>query len=209
MHILLLDSADWQRLKNKGITKPQIEKLITAAANEAEAILRDVSPELTIIVKPGLPHITKEMGVGGSTYDAELIDITFDAKLPLGVGELKKYLYQTVFHEMAHALRHKLVQQEDILLSWAIDEGLASVFERDYAGAKRWPKKHDDRKLQRDYQELFAPQHVHDADWFYKNAYVTGIWIVDTALKSSGLDIVELTGKGVDAILKLANLKRL
>jgi hypothetical protein len=124
MNIFVLDSADWQKLPDE-ISKDAIRGLVEEAAQEVSNLLPDLSPHLNIIIKPSLPHVTTNMGVGGSTYDSELLDITFDPSLPKGIDKFKTYMKDTVFHEMSHALRYKLFPQTDDYMYWYILEGLA------------------------------------------------------------------------------------
>lgn len=89
MRILMLDSKDWKLLDTSIVSPKEIETIIKRSADEVRACLPDVSELLNIIVKPGLPHVAKEMGVGGSAYDQELIDITLIRHSPMACRLLR------------------------------------------------------------------------------------------------------------------------
>ena len=87
-----------------------------------------------------MPHVSSIKGVGGSTYDHELLDITFDVYLPLDVKKFRQYLRVTIFHEMNHALFIRYIPRQDRQLYWAVLEGLGTVFDRDYAGGEHFTR---------------------------------------------------------------------
>lgn len=155
MNIYMLDSADWQKIDTKKISKEKIKKIIADAAYDAAKILPSVSNCLSIIVKPNLPHVSKIYGVGGSTFDSELIDITFDSSIPHGEIDLENRLRNAVFHEINHSVRYNLQKMDEDLINNAVLEGLATVFERDYTGADNYFAKYEDEiTMQKWYEEL-------------------------------------------------------
>lgn len=205
MKIYLLESEDW---KNSAISRDKVRDLIEKYAKEANGLLTNISSELNIVVKPSLPHISSLKGVGGSTYDHELVDITFDVSLPFGIKKFKKYLKEAVFHEMNHALYMRFNPRENRQLYWTVLEGLGIVFDTEYA-----------------HGEHFAQGEATDKEkvaWFYKfnsrstnywdtpndgMMYDVGKWLVVEAEKNSNKKIIELTQLSCDEILELSGIK--
>jgi len=205
MKIYLLESEDWEK---SVISREKVKALIEKYANEAEELLDNPSAELNIIVKPSLPHISSTKGVGGSTYDAELIDITFDPLLPFGTKKFKKYLKEAIFHEMNHALYMKFNPREDRQLYWTILEGLGIVFDTKYADGEHFTQ---GRATEEDKLAWFYKFNSNSVShWDTPNdgmMYDTGAWLVMRAEKNSGKNVVELTKLSCDEILRLSNTK--
>jgi hypothetical protein len=206
MKIYMLESEDWA---NCSISKSDISKWVNQYALEAFGILGDVSDYLNIIVKPNLPHVSSTTGVGGSTYDHELIDITFDYSLPLGVEKFKRYLREAIFHEMNHALFSRYNPREERQIYWAILEGLGTVFDREYAGGEHFTSKTATESEMRVWlkQNLKTSTRSPNVpfDWIGMT-YQVGAWIVDRAIKNSGRDVVKLSHLSCDEIVKLAKV---
>ena len=213
MKICILESEDWAKCK---VTKAKISKLLNQYADEAFGILGDVSNNLNIIVKPGLPHVSSTKGVGGSTYDHELLDITFDKALPFGEAKFRRYLRETIFHEMNHAMFIRFNPREERHLYWAVLEGLGTVFDRDYAGGDHFAAtgKSDQVKITTETEMRQWMNQSKSTSTRSPNApnnwvgmmYQVGVWLVDRAIKNSGKNVIELSHLSCDEILKLADI---
>ena len=207
MNIHILESKDWAKC---AIGKAEISKWIAEAAEEASDLLIDIMPTLNIIVKPNLPHVSSNKGVGGSTYDHELVDITFDTAIPFGADKLQKYLREAVFHEMNHAMYSRFYPREGRQLYWTILEGLGTVFDRDYADGEHFTEvdmASDLEKREWLNKYIVTSTRYNDVpDDSRGMVYQVGVWLVDRAMKNSGKNVVELTHLSPDEILELADI---
>lgn len=210
----MLDSKHWSDLDEALITKGEIKRLLEDAGNEAANALGYGPANINIVFKPNLPYVRESMGVGGSTFDEEMLDMTFDPKLPYGVERFKKYLRDSVFHEINHVVHYAFQPKEEDIMFWVIAEGLAVVFEREVAGADHaWNQYGDDEIMRRWLDELRTAVDPNSEKWYVNHpdgrlniAYKTGAWIVDKAQTNSGKSIVELTKSNYRDIISLANV---
>lgn len=210
----MLVSKHWSELDETLITKNEIAQLLEAAGREAAASLDYDAEHINIVFKPNLPYVRKAMGVGGSTFDEEMLDMTFDPKLPFGVDKFKVYLRDSVFHEINHVVHYAFQPKTDDIMFWVMAEGLAVVFEREVAGANHpWNEYEDDETMVGWLDELRNAVDPDSEKWYGDHpdgrqniAYKTGAWIVDKAMKYSGLSIVKLTKMNYVEIISLANL---
>ena len=212
MKVLKLDSKFWVDLPPQ-VTADEILETIKKAAKEASKLLK-ISPKLTIIVKPNLPHIIDATGTGASTYDAELLDITFDPKRASEKNFLSD-IYASVYHELNHAARfndEKL--KHDKSIDWIIAEGVATAFERDYVKYRPLWGRYDDKEVGKWAKELndlkenfrwdhYMFKHPDGRLWI---GYKVGTYIVDRAMANSGKSIIELTQTPSSEILKLSKV---
>lgn len=150
-------------------------------------------------------------GVGGSTFDHELVDVTFTTKFPGGLDMFKRYLRETIFHELNHALHTKYHPRESRALWWVTLEGLGTVFDRDYAGGTheyvdaRWDSSAEMIEWLGQQGEASLRTPTPPADWGDR-MYSTGVWLVDRAMARSGKSVIELTRMSCDEILQLAEV---
>lgn len=209
MNVILLESKYWKDLSSE-ITKAELKSYIETIAHELTKVLPDVSENLNIIVLPNLPHVTDHMKLGGSAYAPELMDITLDPTLPLGLDKFKEYMKDTLYHEMNHTVRYYYEpMSRSSELFWVVSEGLGVVFERDYGKANQPWKKYDDDKTMQEWYEKFknadSPGFNRPEGWIGR-AYQTGAWLVDRAVKNSGKTVVELTSLPTTEIIQLAQV---
>jgi len=78
MKVVILDSTGWDKLP-KGVSQQQFIDVALNAAEDVSKLL-DIPDTLNVVIKPNLPHVREEDGLGGSAWDAELVDVTFDPK---------------------------------------------------------------------------------------------------------------------------------
>jgi uncharacterized protein YjaZ len=209
MNVILLESEYWEKL-SKEITKSEIKTFIETTAKEVIKVMPDVSEYLNIIVIPNLPHVTKRMKLGGSAYAPELMDLTLDPILPLGIRKFKEYLKDTIYHEMNHTVRYQYEPMSgNSELFWVVSEGLGVVFERDFGKANQPWKNYSDDKTMYEWYEKFKnadnPGFNKPEGWIGR-AYQTGAWLVDRAVKNSGKTVVELTKLPAKEIIRLAQV---
>lgn len=209
MNVVLLESKYWQDL-NPAITKQELKGYIEQVTKDVKAVLSDVSEHINIIVLPNLSHVTEEMKVGGSAYAPELMDLTFDPSLPLGVEKFKEYVKDTLYHELNHTVRYYYEpMSRSSELFWVVSEGLGVVFERDYGKAQHdWKKYVDDETMLAWYHKFKDADKpgFNRPDGWIGWAYKTGTWLVDRAVSNSGKTVVELTKLPTTQILAYANV---
>lgn len=202
MRVLSLDSKLWQQLDTTQITRDDIETIVSSAAKEAGELLPSDFEFLNLVVSPTKPEwVIPETGSSGMTYSDEYISLTFDPTLPYGIDTFRKYLREMVFHEMTHATTFSHDPWQPSGMFGPVTEGLAVVFERDYAGAQPlWGRYTDDATMHDWYEEMKAlPESEHkDMRYFFDHpdgrrwiAYKTGTWMVDKLL-DTGEDLFEL-----------------
>lgn len=140
--------------------------------------------------------------------------MTFDPKLPYGVDTFKKYLRDSVFHEINHVVHYAFQPKVEDILFWVVAEGLAVVFAREIAGADHpWDTYEDDNTMARWLNDLRTATDSNSEKWYGDHpdgrqdiAYKTGAWIVDKAIEHSGRSIIELTKMSYKEIISLANV---
>lgn len=212
MKIHLADSKFW-KLVGDDFQKKYIAE-IEKAYEEAYKLLPFGSSYVNFFVQPSPYRFIPETGEYGFTVNSELIHIGFDPGLGLGAKAILKNTRSTVFHELNHAARwHKPIWHKSFLDS-CIMEGLATVFERDFAKSQplwgKYPKevlewleeiKEQGKFIDRD-QYMF--KHKDGRRWI---GYKVGTYIIDQAVKNSGKSVIELTQMECEDVLKLAQLE--
>lgn len=197
--------------------KNQYVAKIKAAYKEASAILSFGSKHINFFVQPRTYGLIKETHDTATTFNSEFITIAFDPKFAeTHPKQLIDQVPASVYHEINHAARfHKGIWHESFL-DKAILEGLATVFEREYAHSDplwgKYPKnannwlteilKLGDKVNHNHYMFM----HPDGRRWI---GYKVGTYTIDQALKKSGKDITELTQMQCADILKLLDLDTL
>lgn len=211
MKVIILDSKDWQQLP-KGVTSDHFVELIEKELPKVKKLL-SVSEHLNIIIKPNLPHVIDVRGTGASTYDAELVDITFDPKRA-GEEEFFESIRASIYHELNHAARFYAGVKNKGALDWIILEGLATVFEREYSGSNPPWGQYDKKLIKAWVQEIKKlGEGIRWSNYMFKHpdgrrwiGYKVGTYIVDEALSRSGKTILELTTIKNEEIMKLSGV---
>lgn len=212
MKILFAETRYDDKISKEFIQKYKEE--IKRAHKEARKLLPFGSEYMNFFVQPRTTGLIKETGDSAHTYNSEFIELAFDpTRDEKGLKKILAGVRPGVFHEMNHAARfHKKIWHKTFLDS-CIMEGLATVFERDYADDKApwadYPKevsawieeiiKKNDMFNWRHY----SFSHPDGRRWI---AYKVGTYIIDQAMKNSGKSVVELTQMECSEILKLADI---
>lgn len=164
--------------------------------------------------------ILPESGVGGYAYSRDIITISIDPDFKNKKKQLKD-IRPTIFHETFH--QYQNYTGESPLYSaieGAIYEGMATVFEREYANVfqsygdyrqtsisnlKKWIK-----ELKKFGPEYHENEKTYGAWKFYHPklkerwiAYRVGTWITDQVLEKQKLKILDLSDKTAAEVLKL------
>lgn len=202
MNVVVLDSKYWPGLEKRGIKKSEIKNATESAAKEVEGLISSLSPHVNLVVDPTVAeNVIPETGGMGMTYSDEYVSVSFDHTLPYGKEKLLKEIRSTTYHELVHAVSFLHDPWQPGVLFGCVTEGLATVFEREYAHSEPlWGKYEDDTVMQLWLQELkeLPDSEVKNHDYFIKHpdgrkwiVYKTGTWIIDKLLES-GEDLFEL-----------------
>ena len=155
--------------------------------------------------------IIPETGENGSNAPPNLIFWSVDTNRPEGVAAIaRRELRATLFHELHHLVRSEVVVDGDIV-SIAIGEGLATAFERDFAGAQppwgQYPSDVDAwaREL------LTLPPELPRDEWLYRRrdgrrwfGMRVGTYLVDRAMTASAKTSADLVQTPTEMILAAA-----
>lgn len=202
MKVVALEAELWEVSAKYGMSSEDAESLVREYAEEAAALLPSDFAYLNLVINPVKPDmVIPETGVMGMAYSDEYISLTFDALLPYGHDATKSALRATVFHEMVHATTFAHDPWQAGAIFGAITEGLATVFERDYAGSEPpWGKYEDDRTMKAWYEEIkslpkttekqmqYFVDHDDGRKWI---VYKVGAWAIDKLL-ANGEDLPDL-----------------
>jgi hypothetical protein len=191
-----------------------IERIASTTAIEVRRLLPTLPTRLTLRVRTG-KKVIPELGTSAESNLPEVVYWTVDPSHKSGVrGIVKTYLRQTLFHEFHHLVRGSAVGHGRTLLDEAISEGLATVFERDFAaGAVPWGAY--PAEVARWVPEIMAlppdaprrmwmSQHPDGRRWI---GYKVGTYLVDRAIDASGRSAADLTTASTDEIVRLASVR--
>lgn len=194
---------------------------ISRAYDETKTLVHDLPETLRLYFMD--EGIVPESGIGGSAYDHETMNISFDAEFAHKELQLSE-LRATIFHEAFH-IKQKFTFQSfpNSALEAAIYEGCATVFEREYGqGIAPYGKYDDntDETLNGWLSSVKAIGHTYFEDdaiwhkWAFYNPdtkerwiiYKLGTWLVDQTLQKHKLTILELQDKTAVEIIALAEV---
>ncbi len=202
MNIVTLDSKYWPDTKSRGIDKQEIQEVAETAARKVAELLSFLPSYVNLVVYPSVASdVIPETGCMGMTYSDEYSSVFFDHTVPYGKEKLLDSIRTTVFHELVHAATFHYEPWRPGALFGATTEGLATVFERDYADAKPlWANYEDDTIMYAWLDELKKLPNTKEKniDYFVLHpdgrkwiVYKTGVWMIDK-LVASGEDLFHL-----------------
>lgn len=202
MRIVMLDSKHWSDAQKHGVDEREVHEIVEKAAQEVAELIPFLPTYVNIVVYPTVAEdVIPETGVMGMTYSDEYASVYFDHAIPYGNAKLFEAVRSTTFHELVHAATFQYESWQPDVLFGATTEGLATVFERDYANSEPlWASYEDDETMRdwlRELKELPVTGEK-NRDYFVKHpdgrkwiVYKTGVWIVDKLL-GSGEDLFQL-----------------
>jgi len=188
-----------------------IQNIADATALEVRRFLPTLAGELVLKVYPDGSDVIDETGAAGSVAVPRVVYWTVDPKRAGGVVAIAKtHLRSTLFHEFHHLVRGMSVSPES-LVDHVITEGMATVFERDFAGAVYpWGEYPDDVSAW--VTELMAlPNDARRDPWMVRHpdgrrwiGYKAGTYLVDRAAKASGKSAAELVSASTEDVIRMA-----
>jgi uncharacterized protein YjaZ len=201
--------SDGHRFSNR--ERRAIERIARSTAVEVRRLLPALPHDITLSVEAG-NSVIPETGETGSAGGTKAVQWTVDPDRAGGVEAIANaQLRRTLFHEFHHLVRDSTTVSKGRTVDSIILEGMATAFERDFAGAHplwgiypdnvgEWAK------------ELFAlPPGSSRRHWMFQHpdgrrwiGYKVGTYLVDRAMRASGRSAADLVSVATDEILRLA-----
>lgn len=188
-----------------------IDEGARSAIAEVRRLLPGVPAHIELTVRPDA-DVIPETGEGGDAMPPNGMMLRIDPSRPGGVAAITKvWLRPFVFHELHHLVRFTAGNPRSIVED-SVTEGLATAFERDFAGADplwgHYPENVDEWAA----EILALPSDLPRKDWQDSNGrrwlrYKVGTYWVDRAIKSSGRSAAELVTIPASEILAMAGEK--
>lgn len=197
-----------------------IQTIAEATENEVRKILPRLAQDLTLEVRNG-KDVIESTGESAAVAGPQKILWIVDPNRTDDVAAIAAaHLRFALFHEMHHLVRSLSMEAQSAptLIDRAITEGLATAFARDFAGMPvswwgEYPENIDE--WAREFLALPAPapadQWAAVGQWMFRHpdgrrfiGYKVGTYVVDKAMKESGLSSAELVGASSEEIVKLA-----
>jgi uncharacterized protein YjaZ len=172
--------------------------------------LIDLPPELTLTVVADT-RVIPETGEGGSFGLPGRIYWIVDPAHAGGVGGVAQaWLRATLFHELYHLIRVRALRPRS-LVDRAINEGLATAFERDVAGAETLWGAYPSEVPDWTREFLALPDDAPEEQWMFRHpdgrrwiGYKVGTYLADRAREASGLSTAALATVPTDQIIDWA-----
>jgi hypothetical protein len=193
------------------IERRTIERIAGEATREARMHLPGLAPQILLQVTSG-KDVIPEVGATATVAGTEFVRWTVDPDHPQGVVKIAESdLRGTLFHEFHHLVRAAHVNTASVM-DHVVTEGMASAFERDFAGASYpWSQYPDEVPAWVD--ELLAlPPDADFRDWIAKRqpdgrrwvGMRAGTYLVDRAMKTLQRSSAELVSVSTADILAAA-----
>ena len=187
-----------------------IERITEDAVAEVRQILPSLPARLVLRVSAD-QDVGRETGAAATVMVPNTLYWSVDPERGEGViGTAETHLRPMLFHELHHLVRTAAVQQAS-LMDRVITEGMASAFERDYAGA-RYPFSDYPDDVAVWVAELMAlPSSADRGHWMFRHpdgrewiGFRVGTYLVDRATALSGSSSVDLVTTATARVVELA-----
>lgn len=188
-----------------------IEDGSRAAIAEIRRLLPGVPDRIELTVQPGT-DVIPETGETGSAMPPNGLMFTVDPTRPGGVVPiLKAWLRPFLFHDIHHLVRYP-AENPGSIVEHAITEGMATAFERDFAGAKPLWGQYPDDVAEWAAELLALPADAARTEWLFRHpdgrrwiGYKVGTYWVDRAKAQTGRSAANLVSVPSQEILSLAS----
>jgi hypothetical protein len=190
-----------------------IQTVADRAARDVRQLLPALPTGLRITVQTG-DRVIPETGENGSIGLPAAVYWTVDPNHAGGVvAVVNAQLRATLFHEWYHLVREAKFAPQT-LVERAVNEGLATAFERDFGGAPTpwgaypaengvWTKEFLALAPGADFREWMY-EHPDGRRWI---GFKVGTYLADRAARESRLSLAELAGQPTERILALARVR--
>lgn len=191
-----------------------IARVAGLATLEARRSLPALAPQLTLQVRSG-KDVIPELGATATVGLSDWVQWTVDPDHPLGVVKIAEtHLRGALFHEFHHLVRGGTISTAT-LMDHVVTEGLATVFERDFAGESRpWADYPSDVSKWVD-ELLVQPPTANRSEWMSRHrdgrrwiGYKAGTYLVDRAIKRLNRSSAELVSTPAAEILAAASVDK-
>ena len=189
-----------------------IARIAGDAAREARPHLPALPQQITLRVRSGT-DVIPEVGATAEVAPPAFIMWTVDPARPEGVVTIAEtHLRSTLFHELHHLVRSATIPP-GTLMDHVVTEGLATAFERDFAGASPpWGQYPDDvASWVGELLRLPEPSMHERGEWLtgQRNGrrwvgMRAGTYLADLAMKRLGKSAAELVSASTKEILTAA-----
>jgi uncharacterized protein YjaZ len=190
-----------------------IEQVAERAARDVRNLLPELPRDLRITVQVG-DRVIPETGETGSIGLPGAVYWTVDPNHEGGVlSVVNAQLRATLFHEWYHLVRETKFAPET-LTERAVNEGLATAFERDFGGAPT-PWGAYPREIGAWTKEFLslAPG-ASFREWMYEHpdgrrwvGFKVGTYLADRAVRDSGLSLAQLAVEPTEKIISWAKVR--
>lgn len=207
VEVVFYDDFSWREQR-------QIERIATDTASEVRRLLPALPRNLIIRAQMG-EHVVPETGETGTAAQPNIVYWTVDPKRNGGVIAIARaHLRASLFHEFNHLVRGAGAGTNHAVVDRVISEGLATVFERDSAGAPvpwgAYPP-----EVESWVPEILAlPPDAPQEAWMFRHpdgrrwiGYKVGTFLVDRAVRRSLRSAADLVSLPTQEILRLALTK--
>lgn len=189
-----------------------ISRIASATAIEVRRHLPALASQITLRVQSGT-DVIPEIGATAEVAPPDFVLWTVDADRPEGVVKIAEaHLRGALFHEFHHLVRGT-TNTYTTLMDRVVTEGLATAFERDFAGVSRpWADYPSD--VASWVEEIPTwPETANRDGWFFRHpdgrrwiGYKAGTYLVDQAMKRLNRSSAELVATPTDEIVRAASL---
>lgn len=208
-HEAALDFSTSERPFSGGERKA-IQQIADATMKDARALLPMLPPDLRLTVRTDT-HVIPETGETAESIPPNAIVWKVDPGRSV-LHTIQTQLRPTLFHELHHLAR-ALTTPANTLVDMAIDEGLATAFERDVGHVNPpWGEPPPDgvawtREL------LRVPERARRDEWLFEHpdgrrwiAMRAGTFIVDQATRHTGKSPAQMVAMPSGEILEMAKI---
>ena len=190
-----------------------IEEIATDAYSDAARLLPSLPPDVVVRVSAG-SNVVERTGAAASVVGRRMVHWTVDPNRPGGVtATARAHLRPTLFHEFHHLARGIGTGRMPTrtLMDAVVHEGLATAFERDFAGVTYpWAEYPPDVDVWLG-ELMDQPAGASRDEWMIRHrdgrrwiGYRAGAYMVDRAIAASGFSAAELVSVPPADIVRLA-----
>lgn len=185
-----------------------IQRIADETAVEVRRHLPSLADPLALRVRSG-KDVIPEIGAGASVIPPDWVVWTVDVDRPEGVSAIaREHLRGTLFHEFHHLVRGSTRSE---LVDHVVTEGLATAFERDFAGVARPWAVYPDNVSEWLNELLSQPSTAKRDEWLYRHpdgrrwvGMRAGTYLVDEAMKNTGKTSADLVSTSAADLLRMA-----
>ena len=187
-----------------------IARIAGATALEVRRHLPALAPQITLRVQSG-KDVIPELGATAVAGPPDWVMWTVDPDNPEGVVKIAEaHLRGALFHEFHHLVRGTAINSQT-LMDHVVTEGLATAFERDFAGVTRpWAQYPGDAsKLVEEL--LLQPATAKHSEWLFRHpdgrrwiGMKAGTYLADQAMQRLNRSSAELVATPSNEILVAA-----